>query len=184
MTKTDFDKFVERQQAKQQEEAAFDHKKQLQKWLEYLDTLYKQINGYLEKYITNGAATITYRDVIINEDFIGPYAVQELILKIGLSTITFKPIGTMVIGTKGRVDVQGPRGSARLSLVNKQVTSARELVRVTVLRSGDPTPTSLSRKEIENIEWAWKIVTPAPQMQFIDLTPDAFFDMVLSVADA
>ena len=184
MSKSDFDAFVKRQQTEQQEAAAFDPKEQLNEWLGYLDALYKQIAGYLQTYITSGAAQIEYRDIPLNEEFIGIYTAREMILKIGRSTVTFTPIGTMLIGTKGRVDVQGPVGTARLSLVNKQVTTARQLVRVTVRRPGDPPPAPPSPEAIKQIEWAWKISTPPPEMKFIELTQETFFDIILAVANA
>jgi hypothetical protein len=107
-----------------------------------------------------------------------------MILKIGSATVTFTPIGTMLIGTKGRVDVQGPLGNARLSLVNKRVTSARQLVQVTVRRPGDPPPAPASPEAIRQIEWAWKVITPPPEIKFIELTDETFFDMILAVANA
>ena len=88
----------------------------------------------------------------------------------------------MLIGSKGRVDVQGPRGSARLGLINKKVTHARQLIHVRISLPGDPPPAPESSPE--KIDWAWKIITPAPEMKFIELTEDSFFDMVLGVADA
>ncbi len=184
MSKSDFDEFVKRQQAEQQAAAAaFDPKQQLDEWLGYLEALYKQITGYLQAYIESGAAQIEYLDIPLNEDFIGTYIARKMLLKIGPSTVTFTPIGTMLIGTKGRVDVQGPLGNARLSLVNKQVTSARQLVRVTVTRPGGARPDPPSPEAIQQIEWAWKISTPPPEMKFIELTEEAFFEMVLEVAN-
>jgi hypothetical protein len=184
MTKTDFDAFVKRQQTKEQEEgAALDPKQELEQWLGYLGALYKQIEQYLASYINNGSAKIEYLDIQLNEDFIGPYSARKMLLKIGLSTVSFTPVGTMLIGTKGRVDVQGPLGAARLSLVNKLVTSARQLVQVTVRGVGDPPPTPPSLQAIKAIQWTWKISTPPPEMKFIELTQDAFFDMIIAVAN-
>jgi hypothetical protein len=72
MSKSDFDDFVKRQQAQQQDAAAaFDPKQQLDEWLGYLDALYKQITAYLQDYTKSGAAQLEYRDIQLNEDFIG-----------------------------------------------------------------------------------------------------------------
>ena len=95
-----------------------------------------------------------------------------MILKIGPARVTFKPIGTMLIGTKGRVDVEGPLGKERLSLINKRVTTARQLVPVRETSDSPP------------IEWVWKFITPPPEMKVIELTQEAFFDMILRVANA
>jgi hypothetical protein len=50
-------------------------------------------------------------------------------------------------------------------------------------RPGDARPAPLSPEAIERIEWAWKISTPPPEMKFIELTQEAFFEMVLEVAN-
>jgi hypothetical protein len=185
MSKSDFDDFVKRQQAQQRvAAAAFNPKQQLDEWLGYLDALYKQITAYLQDYTKSGAAQLEYRDIQLNEDFIGSYTVRQMILKIGSATVTFTPIGTMLIGTKGRVDVRGPLGKARLSLVNKLVTSARQLVQVTARMPGDPPPAPVSPEAIRQIEWAWKVITPPPEIKFIELTEEAFFDMILAVTNA
>jgi hypothetical protein len=185
MTNTDFDAFVKRQQIKEQEEgAALDSKQELEQWLGYLGALYKQIQEYLASYTKNESAKIEYQDIHLNEDFIGPYSARKMLLKIGPSTVAFTPVGTMLIGTKGRVDVEGPLGAARLSLVNKLVTSARQLVLAPVRRVGDPPPAPPSPEAVNAIQWTWKISTPPPEMKFIELTQDTFFDMIIAVANA
>jgi hypothetical protein len=183
MSKSDFDAFVRRQQTKQQEATAFDPQQQLDQWLGHLDTLYRQITEFLNFYVQNGSAQIEYQQVQLNEEFIGPYTARKMLLKIGRSTITFLPIATMLIGAKGRVDVQGARGSARLLLVNKKANFAGDLIRVTVRIAGEPTPVSPSPEEIKQIEWSWKLVTPPPESRFIELAQEEFFKMVLLVAD-
>ena len=110
MTKSEFDAFVQKQQAEADKVAGFDPKQQLQEWLDYIDLLYKKINDYMAKYIAANTASITYNDMTLTEDFSGSYSIRRMLLKIGRSTVTFTPIGTMLIGSKGRVDVQGPRG--------------------------------------------------------------------------
>ncbi len=180
---TPFDEFVQRQQKEQEEEASFGPK-QLEQWLGYLDALYEQIRGYLQTYIENGSAKIDFREIQLNEDFIGAYTAQEMHLNIGRSNVIFTPIGTMLIGTKGRVDVVGPAGRARLTLINKNVTDARQLIQVRVSGLGRGKPRPPVNRPLEEIEWVWKIVSSPPQMHFTELTQEAFFEMVLEVANA
>jgi len=52
MSKSDFDAFVERHKVKQQEEAAFDPKRQLDEWSHYLDLLCSEVSKFLENYIS------------------------------------------------------------------------------------------------------------------------------------
>ncbi len=182
MSRADFDEFVKRQRTEETKATAFDPKRQLAEWLEYLDHLYKTIEGFLASYIADGTARIEFESFLLNEEFSGPYEARRMNLHIANSVVVFEPIGTMLIGAKGRVDVIGPRGRARLSLVNWKVTNARQLIQVRVSINGKP-PTPLEPKS-ETIGWVWKIITPAPDMNFLDLTEDNFFNMILGVADA
>jgi len=185
MAKTEFDQFVARQQAEASETEDFNPEQQVKEWKEYLERLYSNVKEYMRPYVENGTAAITLSDIELNEEFSGPYMVRQLQLTIGRSIVAFKPIGTMLIGSKGRVDVLGPRGNARLTLMNKNITSARELIRVRVSVVGSSPARPPERKhQNEVIQWVWKIASPPPDIRFVDLTQQAFFDMVLSVADA
>jgi hypothetical protein len=182
MARTDFDKFVQRKKAEEEVVTAFDPKQQLNEWFHHLDALYAKAGEFLSSYIRHGTARIEFRNIDLNEEFSGPYTVRQLFIHIGNSTIILRPIGTMLIGSKGRVDVQGPRGTARLVLINKKVTHAHQLIRVRISVPGEPPPPPEPKPD--QIEWAWKIASPPPDMKFTDLTEDSFFDMILSVADA
>jgi hypothetical protein len=183
MSTSEFDAFVQKQQADSENIADFDPKKQLQEWYDYLDLLYKKIASFMERYVNSNAASIAYDDITLAEDFSGSYSIRQMLLKIGRSTIIFTPVGTMLIGSKGRVDVQGPRGGARLILINKTVNHARQLVNIRVSRPGDPPLALPTADDVRSIQWEWKIITPPPEMGFIELTEEAFFNMILTVAN-
>lgn len=183
MSKADFDAFVKRQQAEEKENSGFDPEKQRLEWLNHLSSLYTQIESYLRTYVDNGTAKIGRRNIQLNEEFIGSYTAPELNLTIGRSSISFTPIGTMLIGTKGRVDVLGPLGTARLVLINKDVTHPRQLIQVSVTIDGHAPPALPTKQAAKQIEWTWKISTPPPKMEFLDLTQDTFFNMILALAN-
>lgn len=183
MSRIEFDEFIRRQQsASVVAEDAFDPQRQLDEWREHLGVLYGQIRKFMAKYLERRLADIQLKEITLNEEFSGPYTVSEMTLKFGKSTVVLTPVGTMLIGSKGRVDVRGPRGTARLGLVGKNVSSASQLVSIKVFVPGTH-EAEPKRDKGEKIEWAWKIITPAPSMQFVELTEDSFFDMILSVAD-
>lgn len=178
MENSKFNEFVQ-QQNNNKDVSSFDPKKQLTEWLEYIEILYNEITSFMKPYTDKHMAEISYNNIILTEDFSGSYETRRMFLKIGRSTITFTPIGTMLIGSKGRVDVQGPSGGARLILMNKNVTNASQLVRVRVSRPGDAPP---ALPTVQDIQWTWKIMPSPPKMDFVDLTEDSFSDMILTVA--
>lgn len=171
--------FVRQQNILDTEDDILNPEKELQEWIHYLNLLYTQITSFMSTYISEKMATISYDEITLTEDFSGSYSIRRMFLKIGRSTITFTPLGTMFIGSKGRVDVQGPSGGARLMLMNKKVTNARQLFTIRSSRLGEPPP---ALPKVQDIEWAWKIMPSPPQMDFIDLEKDSFSDMILTVA--
>lgn len=183
MTNADFDNFIRRQQAKTQDAGKLDVEQQLKEWRVYLAALYDAVETFMAGYVSRGQASIRYSKIEINEEFSGPYHVDQMALNIGPSVIAFKPVGTMLIGSKGRVDVQGPHGSARLVLLNSKVSKAQQLIRISVAPTGE-SESAPPANATEAIEWSWKLATPAPNVRFIDLNEQVFFDMVISVADA
>jgi hypothetical protein len=183
VSKSDFDAFVARQQAEAHDKG-YKPQQQLEQWLRHLENLYAQIAEYLKPYIGKGTAKVELYDVDIYEEFIGKYKAKAMNLKIGISFVSFTPVGTMLIGTNGRVDVCGSLGNARLVLIDKEVTSARQLIQVSFHRLGDSPPELPKVKFANEIEWAWKLSTPPPEMNFLDLTQEVFFSMIIAVADA
>lgn len=184
MARTDFDEFVRRQvsaaQAEEEKEP-FDPRKQLDEWRQYLNALYADIRNYLDDYVKNESISIRFEDKELFEEFCGTYIVPRMIVRIGLQEIKLDPIGTMLIGSKGRVDVIGRAGTGRLTLINKNVTNARQMVTVTVLDPANPSP---PKKAVRSeIEWAWKIMSRPPNLSFIELNKESFLELLLEVSN-
>lgn len=90
-------------------------------------------------------------------------------------------IGTLLIGSKGRVDVSGPAGRAQILLVDGKVSDPRALIHVTVGLSGKlPPPPS---KRAQEIEWEWKILTRPPERRFIEITQQSLFQLIMEVSN-
>jgi hypothetical protein len=90
------------------------------------------------------------------------------------------PIGTLLIGAKGRVDVVGPAGRARLVLVNS--IASGPTIRVTVSIGGKPEPPT-AEVEPKEITWEWKIATSPPAIRYIELTQESLFRALMEVAN-
>jgi hypothetical protein len=183
-TRTDnktFDEFVSRQQETDAETASIDWEKERDEWLAHLDRLFLKIESFLSKYVSLGQIRYEYRPVELNEENIGAYSAKQMVLRIGRQQVDLVPIGTLLIGSKGRVDVTGPAGRAQLVLVDSKVSDPRSLIRVTVSVGGKlPPPPS---KRSQEIEWEWKIVTRPPERRFVEITQQTFFDLILEVAN-
>lgn len=182
MDSKDFDEFVRRQQAESSTAATIDWDSERDEWLTHLGELYAKIESLLRKYISAGQIRLDYRPIELNEENIGSYTAKEMVLKIGRQEIVLVPIGTLLFGFKGRVDVIGPAGRAQIALVDSKASSTASLIHVSVGVKGKP-PTPPNR-QAQKIEWTWKIVTRPPERRFIEITQETLFQIIMEVVNA
>jgi hypothetical protein len=178
MGKKDFDEFIKKQRAKASEEVDIDWDMKRNEWLSYLDQLYKKILTMMKKYTESGDVSVEYRQKTINEEWIGEYKAKTMTFKFKGSEITFDPIGTILIGAKGRVDLKGSAGTVKFVLVNKQSVGVRQKIAVNI---SDESKAAKKEQKAEKIEWDWKIATPPPRIEYIELNEESFFDALMEV---
>ncbi|OHB78593.1 MAG: hypothetical protein A2Z25_18970 [Planctomycetes bacterium RBG_16_55_9] len=178
MGKKDFDEFIKKQRAKADEEREINWSMKRDEWLTCLDQLYKKILSMMKKYTESGDVSVEYREKAINEEWIGEYKAKIMILKFKGNEVSFDPIGTILIGAKGRVDLKGSAGTVKFVLVNKQSVGLREKAAIHVSGGSKTEP---KEQEPEKIEWDWKIATPPPRIKYIELNEESFFDALMEV---
>ena len=123
-----FDDFVNQQIAK--EEPPIDWIQVRDDWKKHLDEFYQLAEGFLQKYIDQGKVRITTATKQITEEHIGSYDVKSLEVQIGTVKVCLDPIGTLIVGAKGRVDMRregmyGPYGTVKFVLVPKTALPLR-----------------------------------------------------------
>ena len=184
MATTTFDDFVRREQRSAQvlDDQPIDWQAEKAEWLAYLDELFTMVDEFLKTYVAQGQVSIAYNQVELNEEFIGPYAAKAMTIRIGSKVIQLEPIGTNLIGTKGRVDVSGPLGNARLLLLRKAAKSASDLIHISVSFNGQ-LPASPPSRPPAKPDWTWKIVLRPPTQRFVDLEKEAFLNLLLEVSN-
>ena len=178
-----FGAFVSRQQKHAAAERSVDWQKEKKDWLRNLGELHALINQFLAEYVAKKAIEIEQSKVTLSEENIGSYEAPFLLIRIGAQKISVMPIGTLLIGSKGRVDVSGPRGKARLALVDKDMGDFRDRVRIRIVTEGSNQKTEPASPP-KPIEWAWKILEAPPKTSFKELTKESFLQMLLDLSDA
>jgi len=185
MASTTFDEFVRRQseEAKFSDETSIDWQARKAEWLRNLDFLYSQVTQYLKSYVDAGDIVIGFQTVNLNEEYIGPYSAQEMIITIGSKIIKLEPIGTYLLGSKGRVDVVGPFARARLILLDAEIKSLSELIHVSVSVAGKqlspPPPKPRSDSKL-----VWKIAVRPPMREVVELNKESFLDLLMEISNA
>lgn len=148
--------------------AALTPEQDKQRWLENLQNLSCMVQEWLAEYAAEGVITVQTEDILLNEQQVGHYKAPLVKIRVGSHLVKLKPIGTFLIGAYGRVDMEGPRGVCRLTLVPANA-SGPKIVFNTDLPPDQP------------VALAWKIATPPPTTKYIDLTRDAFLDEMMRV---
>jgi hypothetical protein len=171
---TKFDQFIKEHIASLPAQA-IDLETEKNLWLEKLDALYDLVERSLAPYLKPGSIRLNFRTIDLYEDQLGNYQVPSLDISVGRAIVKLNPIGTFLIGVRGRVDMNGPRGTARF----------------VIAPSGSPTPTFptavpfLNRSPDAGLSeaWVWKISTPPPRITYIDLTEESFREALMGVVD-
>lgn len=101
-------------------ENEIDWKEKKDKWLRHVAGLYEMIGRWIAPLETDGTVRSQTSSDSLEEDYIGQYQIDVLILLVGKQHVEFHPKGMLFIGTDGRVDVRGQRGIRTLVLKEKK----------------------------------------------------------------
>ena len=182
MTKA-LDDFVDREARKhaaRREEVDWDLRRE--RWLEKLGEFYDFVDSSLKKYVDQDKVRIIHGTKSLNEQYIGSYEAPTRLVEIGDNQISLDPVGTMLIGAYGRVDMRGPYGSAKFALISESEFPEIETpVDDAPMEAADP-------EEGENVDsiWNkldWKITTPPPAVHFLPLLEESFHQAILEVVN-
>jgi hypothetical protein len=152
--------FAERQQRADAENVV-DWKEMKDWWVQTVHDLFNQIDGWLHSLIQSGSVKSLRKTTKLMEQDLGRYDIESLELQLSSRKLTFDPVGTMLIGAFGRIEVSGPNGKAVLLLLN----------------TDKAVPPNERRAHV-----AWFITHPVPnfrqlprtQPEFRSLTQDSF----------
>lgn len=136
------------------EKVDFEERKQW--WLDQIDKLYNEIDGWLKPLIKIGVVRIESENVDLSERFIGIYQAKMLKIILNEVEIGIVPRGTFILGAFGRIDLKGLYGQ----------------VERLILDSDDPDSTPFSKRKGE-----WKIglqATPTSDLKKLDRDNFAF----------
>lgn len=108
-----------RDKQSQEEQEAQSLVQRREEWLTSLRTLFDQIETWLAEPTAEKLVKIVKRTIEIDEYKIGRYEVPQLLLYVGHDVVRVEPVGTLIIGAKGRVDLKAASGSRKLVLTDQ-----------------------------------------------------------------
>lgn len=171
-------------QKREEEEVKFDPQEQINEYTVLVRNLYDIALSAIAELIKDGLIKAETEKKSIYEESLGQYEIDSLTLTINSKKIKFEPIGTMLIGSKGRVDVTGPFGKEKFILIRKGVKSPSELIKVNISIVGESNPEE--RKQNEDIkkptinDWEWKTLpSDSRWAKFEDVNADTVTDIIM-----
>lgn len=130
-------------------------------------------NEWLKDYINHGVS-ITSDETTIFEERLGNYTIDSRLIIIGCHKIRLAPIGTILIGTPARIDMEYGSSSAMFVMVGENITCAGDQIVITV--NGERT-----RKRKEPGQLVWKYVKNNRQRNYVTVTADTFQKAIMSL---
>ena len=148
-----FEEFLSQKEAEGRDQPVIDDEKIKEDWLAKIDEFYSLIQKFLHDYLQEGKIVKEWKTIQLSEETLGEYEVKQLILKIGNTRIVFTPIGRIILGALGRIDMSSDFGSVRFVIVSNEF----------------------------NAELIWKIITPPPEVLYLDVTEESFFEALMEI---
>ncbi len=152
-------------------------------WLKLVKELYDQIIKWLDPYIKKELLNINCKKIRLSEEYIGSYEIDEMVIKMPDEKVTLTPIGSLIIGAHGRVDMQGDKGKAMFLLVGEK--QERPMIETRVYTSEEERKKGEEERKKETVtatvKYIWKLATSPPRIEYMELTPDLFSDLFSQV---
>jgi hypothetical protein len=180
MGKKEFEDFVNKES--QKENKTINWQEKLDRWKSNIDDLLGKIENWLKDYTESGKISIETKEIEIFEEAIGRYSVPSLVININENIVHVKPIGTVMIGTIGRVDIIGKSASQKIILADKNATGPRIQTFIST-NEEERKKNEEKLKELANtpIDWEWKFASEPPKIKYSDLNQESFFECLMTV---
>lgn len=83
-------------------------------WLQSVRRLYETIEEWLHDLKEDGTVTISYQTRSLSEEHVGEYETECMVIHVGSERIALEPLGTIIVGAYGRIDLRGSNGNVML----------------------------------------------------------------------
>jgi hypothetical protein len=168
-----FDDFVQREidAARKSGDDSLDWEREKTEWLRHLNDLYARLVVFLKPYIDADQISTSTSPFELCEEHLGLYNAPQMSIAIGSKIVTLEPMGTVLVGSRGRVDITCNLARAQMILVESGAVAQ-------LLPSSGLGKPEASAKSLASGRWVWKIVT----RDTVDLNRDTFQALLVEIA--
>jgi hypothetical protein len=167
--------FILREKKKKKEQRGSTDWNQIKKeWFNKIEKFYKLVKGYLKEFEDEDLLSLTKNKIEIREENIGRYIADQLIIELPDQEVKLTPKGTLIVGAKGRIDMEGAMGEVRFVLVPESAESVG-------FRVVEGTEKKDQKEETGQEEYVWKYSTDPPEIKMYDLSQELFLELLEKV---
>ncbi|QAT40531.1 hypothetical protein [Clostridium sp. JN-9] len=94
----------------------FNAEEEKKKWINSVNEIVSNIKSWLDEPVKNKLVEVTDEEIEINEELLGKYKIKSLIIRSLWDTIYIRPIGRMILGAVGRIDILSTKGKYSILL--------------------------------------------------------------------
>lgn len=150
----------------------------VEKYRSMVNEFYQSVlNDWLKDLNDDGMLHPEYNDVVISEELTGEYLVKGLTITMAQTKVRFRPIGTFLIGTPGRIDmyVNGNPEPEMFIIAGEKAKSPRIVTQIYI--EGEEKPEE--PKPIDYGKSVWKYVERTNRMRFISIDSNIFQQIIM-----
>lgn len=170
-----FDDFLNNENKAAKDKNGFDAKARVAKFLSLIDELYDKIDHeWLSPYIDDGTITTGLCDKTITEEKLGSYVVKEKFLEIGGKRVMLSPVGTILIGTDARIDIEYLTKSFMIVHIGENINGFSDMLQVKV-------NDHIEKKATKPGKPTWKLVNVASRIYYKKITAEVFQNILMDL---
>lgn len=190
MSNAQFEEFLKRKQRQEGLGKIIDWEKRLAIWDDKVKFLIMQINNWLLPYKEQRLLDTQNSGHHIHEEVMGKFGHYETVkmtITIGSNAVSLTPIGMVILGGLGRMDIEGPLGKIKMVLSDTDQNPSFSVVPITSTYPGGPIPQNSDINKGMSIENRmtsanWYFVPPDKrQGTMLRVTEDTFTEQLQSL---
>jgi len=185
MSKTSFKAFIEKEKSVDSRIKSINWEERKNLYLYRLKTLFRDVEVFLRQFTESNDIQIKKGKKRIEEDYIGKYEVPVLRIQLYEKYATLVPVGTLMIGTPGCVDLVGEIETIRFALADKNEDHPQPPTSFSLIwLEEDDKNEEIRTQDCRKCDYVWKIMTAPPYIRYLELNEDSFLSALQEVLDA
>lgn len=101
-------------------------------WVGKVEKLYDEASQWLSPLLMAGEIAFEFEQLELAEEYVGKYTARKLTIASGLRKFSMTPVATVIVGGSGLIDVDGPKGRAKLVLATPDEAPAESYLETAV----------------------------------------------------